>query len=89
MHQINHFFFFGGQIGCVKAHQGGLPVIMLYGTEDKTVDYLLNGKLLEEAYCNNQVLLTIIPRNSQGHHPHGLLHKSDELAELVISKLNF
>ncbi len=63
------------------------PVIMLYGTEDMTVDYFSNGKLLEEAYSECSELLTVIPRNSQGHHPHGLLAKSNELAELIISKL--
>ena len=63
------------------------PIIMLYGTEDMTVDYFSNGKLLEEAYSENMNLLTIIPRNFQGHHPHGLLDKSDELAELIITKL--
>ncbi len=64
-----------------------IPIIMLYGTEDKTVEYSQNGRLLEEAYCDNKDLLTIIPRNWQGHHPHGLLDKSNELAELVLSKL--
>ena len=64
------------------------PVIMLYGTEDKTVDYLLNGKLLEEAYSDNMDLLTIIPRVAQGHHPHGLIYKADYLADVVLSKLN-
>ena len=61
---------------------------MLYGTEDKTVDYLLNGKLLEEAYSDNMDLLTIIPRVAQGHHPHGLIYKADYLADVVLSKLN-
>ena len=63
------------------------PIIMLYGTEDMTVDYFSNGKFIEEAYSENKELLTIIPRKSQGHHPHGLLDKSGELAELVIAKL--
>ncbi len=63
------------------------PVIMLYGTEDMTVKYFSNGKLLEEAYSENMDLLTIIPRKAQGHHPHGLLAKSNELADIVMSKL--
>lgn len=63
------------------------PIIMLYGTEDMTVDYYSNGKLLEEAYSKNMELLTIIPRNYQGHHPHGLLDKSENLAELIMTKL--
>lgn len=63
------------------------PIIMLYGTEDMTVDYFSNGRLLEDAYSENKELLTIIPRNSQGHHPHGLIDKSDWLAELVMEKI--
>ena len=63
------------------------PVIMLYGTEDMTVDYFLNGKLLEEAYCENKELLTLIPRNLQGHHPHGLLDQSNKLADFIMTKL--
>ena len=63
------------------------PIIMLYGTEDMTVDYFSNGKLLEEAYSESSELLIVIPRSFQGHHPHGLLDKSNELAELIIKKL--
>lgn len=63
------------------------PVIMLYGTQDDVVDYFANGKLLEEAYSENSDLLTVIPRNNQGHHPHGLMDRSNELADLVMSKL--
>ena len=64
------------------------PVIMLYGTEDMTVNYYMNGKLLEEAYSDNAELLTVIPRNSQGHHPHGLLGRADELADILMSKIS-
>ena len=64
-----------------------LPVIMLYGTEDTVVDYSANGRLLEEAYSEDKELLTVIPRENQGHHPHGLGDKSDWLAQLVMSKM--
>lgn len=64
------------------------PVIMLYGTEDTTVDYLVNGKLMEEAYEDHKELLTVIPRVCQGHHPHGLLDRSKKLAKLVMSKIS-
>ncbi|MBR4030850.1 MAG: hypothetical protein IKJ06_05605 [Clostridia bacterium] len=70
-----------------KVIEAKLPVIMLYGTEDNTVDYSLNGRLLEEAYSDNKDLLTVIPRNFQGHHPHGLLKESDRLADMVMEKL--
>lgn len=66
-----------------------IPVIMLYGTEDKTVDYNLNGKLLELEYADCQSLLTVIPRNLQGHHPHGFLLKGgvDDFYDEKISNL--
>jgi len=64
-----------------------IPVIMLYGTEDGTVHYELNGRLLEEAYSDNKELLTVVPRHTQGHHPHGLLDKSYTIAEMVMETL--
>ena len=73
--------------GIPKLIEEGFPVIMLYGTEDMTVDYYANGKLIEEAYTDHPDLLTVIPRKYQGHHPHGLLDKSNELADVVMSKI--
>lgn len=73
--------------GIYKLIEEKFPVIMLYGTEDTTVDYDSNGRYIEEAYSDNQDLITIIPRKHQGHHPHGLLDKSNELADIVVSKI--
>ncbi|MDO4618558.1 MAG: alpha/beta hydrolase [Clostridia bacterium] len=56
-----------GKVDILKEHK--IPIIMLYGTEDKTVLYEENGKLLELEYPKE--LLTIVKRNLQGHHPHG------------------
>ncbi len=64
-----------------------IPIILLYGDQDTTVDYWQNGNLLVEAYSENMELITVIQRKHQGHHPHGLLDKSDELADLVMEKL--
>lgn len=61
---------------------------MLYGTEDETVKYDFNGRLLEEAYRDNKDLLKVIVREGQGHHPHGLLDRSDELADMVMGYLD-
>lgn len=49
-----------------------IPVLMVYGTEDATVIYEENGKLLEEAFEGTD-LLTVIPVEARGHHPHGLI----------------
>lgn len=55
----------------LKKHK--IPIIMLYGTEDETVYYSRNGKLLELEYEDMPELLTVIPRYIEGHHPHGIL----------------
>lgn len=75
----------------LKKHK--IPIIMLYGTEDNTVNYNLNGKLLELEYENCPQLLTIIPRPLQGHHPHGYLLNTnngsfydDNIANLIYEK---
>ena len=52
--------------------QHRIPILMLYGTQDTAVPYEENGRLLEEAYQGTEGLLQIIPRQLQGHHPHGL-----------------
>ena len=52
-----------------------IPVILVYGTEDSTVIYEENGKLLAEAYEGTD-LLKVIPVSARGHHPHGLLSYS-------------
>lgn len=57
------------QISTLQEHR--IPILMLYGTQDETVPYNENGKLLELAYTTYPDLLTVIPRMSQGHHPHG------------------
>lgn len=59
------------RVEVLKKHK--IPIIMLYGTEDKTVIYEQNGLLLEQAYEDSPELLTVIQRYIQGHHPHGYL----------------
>ena len=48
------------------------PVFLVYGTQDATVPYEENGRLLEEAYEGYPGLLTVLPCALRGHHPHGL-----------------
>lgn len=55
----------------LKKHK--IPIIMLYGTEDETVIYDKNGRLLEAEYESCPELLTVIQRPLQGHHPHGFV----------------
>lgn len=49
-----------------------IPILMLYGTQDLSVPYAENGRLLEEAYSEVPELLSVQPRVLQGHHPHGM-----------------
>ena len=63
-----------------------IPILMMYGTEDKTVDYNMNGKLLEYAYEGNEDLLTVMPRNLQGHHPHGVDCTPNPVVQFIIEK---
>lgn len=64
-----------------------IPIIMLYGTEDRTVIYEENGKLLEEVFetvIEREKLFKVIPRNYQGHHPHGLLNNCKEITDFIV-----
>lgn len=60
----------------------GIPILMLYGTEDQTVPYEENGRLLEEAYAETQ-LLTVMPVALRGHHPHGMLQTEEN--EIIVN----
>ena len=64
-----------------------IPVIMLYGTEDCTVEYNMNGRIFAEAYEGHEDLLTVIPRACQGHHPHGFFDNPEKLADLIMERI--
>mgnify|MGYP002518189400 CR=1 FL=1 len=63
-----------------------IPIIMLYGTQDTTVDYNKNGRILELEYEDSSDLISVIPRFLQGHHPHGSINNSHELIDLIWNK---
>ncbi len=64
-----------------------IPVIMLYGTEDCTVEYNMNGRIFAEAYEGHEDLLEVIPRACQGHHPHGFFDNPEKLADLIMERI--
>ncbi len=64
-----------------------LPILMVYGTDDTIVDYNLNGEMLEELYADHPGLLTIIKRESQGHHPHGFPARPDIIADWIDGQI--
>ncbi len=63
------------RIPALKVHR--IPIIMVYGTNDTTVDYFDNGQFMEEAYADAPELLTVIKHNYRGHHPHGRMEERD------------
>jgi len=63
-----------------------IPILMLWGTEDNTVDYLENGKLLEDEYSDMPELLKVIPRPWQGHHPHGDISDPGIIINWILEK---
>lgn len=69
-------------IEILKEH--GIPIIMSYGTEDCTVDYNENGALFAEEYSAHPELLTVLPRNLQGHHPHGFPEHPEKIVDLIV-----
>ena len=82
---LNNFLFHPlNSIKTLQEHK--IPIIMLYGTEDCTVNYNQNGKLLELEYEDCRELLTVIPRVLQGHHPHGGIYEMKKLIELLWNK---
>ncbi len=59
-----------------------IPVAMVYGIEDQTVRYEVNGKLMELAY-ENTGLLKVFRAACRGHHPHGVYNMAHDSSELI------
>lgn len=71
-----------GKIDILKKHR--IPIIMVYGSEDQTVYYDENGKLLELEYADSPELLKVLVRDVQGHHPHGFIYQPERITEFLI-----
>ena len=61
-----------------------IPVVLVYGTEDNTVIYEENGKLLEMAY-DGTGLMTLIKVGCRGHHPHGKIGDNTEVVNAICN----
>ena len=59
-----------------------VPVVMVYGREDITVNYAVNGKLMEMAYEGTD-LLKLFCGSCRGHHPHGIYNMQFDSSELI------
>ena len=63
--------------------ENNIPVLMVYGTEDMTVIYEENGKLLEEA-MDGTGLLSVIKEECRGHHPHGMINDNSVIVDYIV-----
>ena len=61
-----------------------IPVLLVYGTEDTTVIYEENGKLLEDAFAGTD-LLTVIDVPYRGHHPHGIISGNQPIVDFILA----
>ena len=60
-----------------------IPILMVYGTEDTTVNYSKNGQLLQQA-MEGTGLLTVIPVGCRGHHPHGMMEDNTQIVNYIL-----
>ena len=60
-----------------------IPILMVYGGEDRTVIYESNGQIMEDAYEGNR-LLKVIKLPLRGHHPHGMIGDNSEIVNYII-----
>lgn len=66
-----------------------VPVLMVYGTEDSSVIYEENGRLLELAYEGEQnPLLTCIRVEHRAHHPHGMTDDNTPIVDYIDKRCN-
>ena len=63
-----------------------IPVLLSWGTEDCSVNFNENGRLLMEAY-EGTGLLTPLRVGLRGHHPHGKIGKNDEIIDWIAEHL--
>ena len=59
-----------------KLIENKIPVFMVAGDSDTVVPYEENGKILEEAYKQNNIDISIVIKTGCNHHPHGLVDNS-------------
>ena len=62
----------------------GIPILLVYGTEDETVVYKENGKLLADA-LDGSGLLKEIAVACRGHHPHGIIGDNQPIVDFILA----
>jgi len=60
-----------------------IPTLLVYGTEDQSVDFKQHGMLFEECYTDHPELLCLIKCEGRGHHPHGIPENPGIIADWI------
>ena len=68
-------------IDTVMAHK--IPVLLVWGNQDTTVEYYEHGLLMEQAYEGSD-LLKVVCVGNRGHHPHGMIGDNSELVRYIL-----
>ena len=61
--------------------RAGIPIILLYGGQDQTVDPKTNSELFAERFKVAGGKIDIRKRDGYGHHPHGFEH--EDIAQII------
>ena len=64
-----------------------IPILLVYGTQDLSVEYEYHGKMMEDIYTDHPGLLTIMIRHTQGHHPHGFPQNPEKIADWIEANM--
>jgi len=67
-----------------KLIAGGVHILLVYGTEDATVDWRKNSALLIEAMEGTD-LLTVKVAGLRGHHPHGMTGSNKPIVDYILA----
>ena len=66
-----------------KLVENKIPIVMAYGTQDRSVIWEENGKLLAEAY-EGTGLLKVFEVGCRGHHPHHTFCNDGDIVDFII-----
>ncbi|MBR3691511.1 MAG: hypothetical protein IKL89_02270 [Clostridia bacterium] len=67
-----------------KLIAGKVRTLLVYGTEDATVDWRKNSAMLIEAMAGTG-LLTVKAVNLRGHHPHGMTGDNKPIVDYILA----
>ncbi len=60
-----------------------IPVLLVWGNQDTTVDYKEHGLLMEQAYEGSDLIKVVCVEN-RGHHPHGKIGDNSEIVQYIL-----